>query len=463
MKRFQIVIAWMVVLLAAPASGQSAVPPAVPPASPAKFLFLVEASSATSRRDEMVALTVADLIERGLGGRLRGGDLLLVLPFNEQVDKSGYGPQVWLPERSREISDLVFYYLHKYRFAKRANTDAAMAAAAGLIKNERNLHIYLLVSGDNPIIGTPFDADINALLNAHATAWRDANGIGVIALVAENGQYQDWAVGLSVPPSPIKLIARQRSEKPPVVASATATNAQDAAHPDPAKPDDTTGQPPQTSPKGSGNETAKPPKATPDETAPRPEVEQPVVSPPPAEVEPPELRKPVEVVPPIPVATNSAKPVPAVVEPPAPVQNTKESSALETNRMVDPGAPTIASNPPAKPLPEVEPPTSGQLEISNTSTAKSIPEATTTSTVANTAASLASGGSNAEPASTNRAAGPSVGIIAPARSGSWGLLLAGCGLLLLAAWLGFVWYRRTRPMPEASLITQSMDRPGPKK
>ncbi|MCX8156294.1 MAG: hypothetical protein N3J91_07605 [Verrucomicrobiae bacterium] len=440
--------------------GVAAAPAPPASAAPAKYLFVVEASAVTAPYAERVALVVADLIERGCGGRMQGGDVFNILPFNEQMDPVGYTRKVWDPAQSRPISNLAFLYLQKYKFEKKPRWDLVLALVQQVVREERDLNLYLVVSGLQPILGTPFDAEINAVLREQAESWRTRRGVGVIALVAERGRLVDWAVGAAEPPAPVRLLARMPeppppklvSPAPPAVAQTSAppaqvTNVQKTAVKPPPKP-----VPPPTN---TVAQVTPPPPPPPKPESASPPKEQPPPQPSVAEPKPPEVPEP----PKVSVIQTSApvvqKPAPA---PPQPVPPPKvEEPPRQTPSISSTGAAGVVS-PPA-------PPATAQTQALVTVPLQIIAPQTSPET--------ASGPGGASTTMTAKVEGPSgaptnapppappvqtVAMVPPPARTPLGLLAAGVGLLGLAVWLVIIWHRRTRPAAAPSLITQSMER-----
>lgn len=424
MKRWHILL--LTLALGLPSGWLRAAPPAGPPN---KFLFLVEASAAMSSRAELTALAVADLIERGAGGRMRTGDLFSIVPFNEQPDLTGYTGKVWDASRSRHISNLAFLHLQKFKFEKRARPDRVMALLQLVTMTEPGMVIYLVTSGEDPLAGTPFDAEINAVCQRHLPQWRTTKGIAVTALVAERGQIVDWAVGVAEPPAPVRLLARHTPvapPKPPVTNQVESVVAK-------------TNPPPVIKP--TTNQVAS------TRTTTSPANQPPVVKPPPvkttnqttAAVLPPLKTNPPPIIPPKP--TNPVvivKPPEIKPEPPKPVA---------TNPVVKVVAPTPAATNPAVVAagPSNPPPPMQPLDLTP-SNLLALPRLVSVAE-SNTARSPTNP-TTVEPLATG---GPTAGR-------PYGMLLAGLGCLVVAVWLSVAWYRRTRPATGPSLITQSMDR-----
>lgn len=431
-----------------------AAPSPAPP--PAKYLFLVEASDVTAPLSERVALAVADLIERGCGRRMQTGDLFTILPFHERLDPVGYARKSWDAARSRHISNLAFLYLQKYKFDRKPRMDLVMAAVLQAIREERDLNVYLVVSGTQPVLGTPFDADINAVLREHGESWRLHRGITVIALVAEKGRLVDWAVGAAEPPAPTRLVARMPAPPPPPEPPPAPPPTSHVAEPSP---------PPKPVPQK--EPIVKPVPAKPTnivaQTTPPPPPPPPVVSPLPAETIKPATPPAKPLPPPSPLPSTAVVATQAVVQPTPPKPPSPKPQpppVVEVPSKPPPASASTATVAVANVVPTVPTQTSKPDQgVAKTSSAPPSPEVQPTMVITNPTAALEK--PSAEISSPTNAPTPPASTVAVVPQPSptpYGLLAAGVGLLGLAVWLVVLWHRRTRPAAAPSLITQSMER-----
>lgn len=390
--------------------------------APGKYLFLVETSGSTANRAELTALAVADLIERGLGGRMQAGDLFTVIPFNEQVDLTGYARKAWEPNRSRHISNLVFLYLQKYKFEKKTRLDRVTSLIQGIVLSEREVTIYLVSSGEIPLQNTPFDAEVNAIYRQNLAQWQANKSIVVTALVAEKARLTEWAVGVAEPPAPVKLIARRalpQAQPKPEPTTNLATQLPVVTNLPPVQPKITnqvakviTNAAPPIKPPATNKVEVVPPKPTTNQVV---QANPPVTS--------PATNRPPEIKPEPPKLTNLVVAVPPKL--------TNQVTVTETSKPPVDVKPVGATNVPAP------------IEVAQT----------------NAGVSTAAVAVVTQAPATNKPAVQPILALGPGAKGKpYGMLLAAAGFLALAAWLGYAWFRRTRPAAAPSLITQSFDR-----
>ena len=304
-------------------------------ASPKFFLFVVNTGKAMGGRDSAAALTVTYIVERAANANMDRGDLFNIWTYGDTVRTTTFQPQVWTPEIRRQVANVAFYHLIKQKWTGKSDTSKAMQLIKAEIATRQNLFIYLISTGADLIIGTPFDIEINDACRQNAQTWRDLNAVSVIALVAEKGQIVDWAVGMSLPPDYVKPIARKPLPPPPVLAKTNAPPKQVTLPkpkivpqpfimrpvPEPEKPVDKPAAPVAPKP------VPTPSKTVPEnQPAPKPlplvKADQPMVVPPPSPVaivaKPKDEAKPLVAAPPQPLVAAPLKvAVPPTVTPPA--------------------------------------------------------------------------------------------------------------------------------------------------
>ncbi|MEI7728652.1 MAG: hypothetical protein WCO56_03740, partial [Verrucomicrobiota bacterium] len=199
-----------------------AIPATEPAANPNHFLFVVNTSSAMKSRASYAGLVVADIIERGANARMRSGDTFTIWTYGDDARTNTFAEQPWFPESRRQISNQGFYHLNNLRWSGKANLGNAMAKVTAEMAVRKNLFVYLITTGEETMTGTTFDGILNETWQKSAPDMREQKGVCVTALVAENGTWVNWAVGMGRPPEPIREIAHNLQSPPP---PAVVTNA----------------------------------------------------------------------------------------------------------------------------------------------------------------------------------------------------------------------------------------------
>jgi hypothetical protein len=199
---------WLWVVLAAQCQGAGeplAEPPAEPPVY--RYLFLIEAGASMARQKDVALDTVHQLILSRINGRIQRGDVLGIWPFKSQVDRKLTRPIHWSPVEARDLANFIYRKLRDLEFSKESRIEPALAAAAAEASRGEELTVFLITSGTDPVRGTPFDREINAVFEQHREGMINARRPFVCVLVYEGGELVAQAVtpgGMTVfiPPSP---------------------------------------------------------------------------------------------------------------------------------------------------------------------------------------------------------------------------------------------------------------------
>ena len=158
-----------------------------------RFLLVVETSAATSRSSKSARGTVRALIESGIQGQMRPGDTLGLWTFNEQLSTS-YPMQQWSPSASKQIGDRADVFLKKMRFEKKSQLNVMLEPLESVVQGSKAITVILISSGNDPIHGTPFDHEINAVYSVYARSLRDSKLPFVTILIGRNGKLVTYAV-----------------------------------------------------------------------------------------------------------------------------------------------------------------------------------------------------------------------------------------------------------------------------
>ena len=417
---------------------------------------------------------------------MHAGDSIGVWTYNKDVYTGRMPLQTWSLGDAEEIAMRTGEYLRAQKFENDSQIDQAMSAVGKVVKLSDIITVILISDGKSPIVGTPFDDEINkAYLQNLVEMKKNAKPV-VTVLQGRGGKFLkrytvttlEWPI--VVPDLPIALKGVATEAK-------TETVKQEVSKPAPAKapPLILVGpQPPEF-----------PTAATAAATKPAP---QPVPAPAPAPA--PVTTVQTEVVAPAapavvttPAPTSISTPVPAPVPAPAPVATTPAPAAPATIAMtsapapasvpdtaptatvtrqmspesyVNPGHPSLppppaASQPPIAPEPAPAP---APVSVGAPAVATTMTPAPTASQPAPAVASSADTApvakEAAKPAAT-RAASPAA--VAPAPGffksllGDHQTLLLVGGISLVVLALGLVAMMFRRPAARVSLISQTMN------
>lgn len=210
-----------------------AVEPAAPgkKAQPARWLLIVDTSSAMERRAKAVEGVVGELVASGMNGQIHPGDELGIWTFNKEL-RAGAAPlQTWQPAHSNSIAGHLVAFLAKQKYEGKANFQPVLAELGRLVPVSRQLTILVMADGSQPIAGTPFDAAINASYEkTRAELARTRMPLVTVLRVyhgkyiGQNVSFAPWPVEFPpFPPEPPVTESRPTTAAPPAVPPITAT------------------------------------------------------------------------------------------------------------------------------------------------------------------------------------------------------------------------------------------------
>lgn len=468
-------LTWFLVLVLAPLTARSQVARTPTRETPHQFLFVVEQSSAMNRKETVTLNTVYQLIATGAYGAMRRGDIYRIWTFDREVRDKAFAPQVWLPEVAEALAATATKFIHEEKHSRSAKLDPAVARFVEVAKGGVPLTVFLITSGNDVLFGTPFDLEVSTLLFQHMDKMTKEKRPYVITLVARDGKIGGWAVDagggrITVPVIPEQPVAKPVEPEPvstkPVVEFTVEPPPAMSAKPKAPKPPPVP-EPPKTVTVEAPKVVVSPP-STPAPAAVRPSAPPPAV---PTAIPPPNVPSPAPKPPKVVVSSPEPKatqpspakpfvevslPVAKVPSPPAPLPPEPKPVAMTEPAPVKP--------PPTKPQPMVE---KSSPAVGKPPTVVEPPKAADVAPVvkppASAAKAVAPAASEAvEPSPKPSPAPPpaQTAVVVPGdpATGGWRFLVLGGALLVVAAIMVAVLMRRGRAVPQASLISQSLDR-----
>jgi hypothetical protein len=357
---------------------------------------------------------------------MQAGDTFGLWTFNKETDAGKFPMQVWEPRRATQLGAIAAAYLSGLHYENSDDVKRMTDLLLTVVRAVSNLNVFILSDGSSSLRGIPFEKAINAEYRKQRRDRSSAKQPFVTALIARDGFITNYSV--VVAGQPILLPQRPPSAVAAATKAASATkrpagvllsltgsmaSATIVQPPSPAPP--TPAQLSTASPRPS-NAVAKPEAAS---------------------------RRLMQIV-------TKSNNVPAAVEPATP-EPAKPDDSLGADSTTNRVAAIPSAPPPAPPAPTAvaeappaEPPAPGPA------LASLLPEPLV----------VAARELPAEAATTGPAPPVVQAAALPAPQGpSAGFFLAFGSLLMAAAcFLLIVVFRRVRPAPGASLITQSMER-----
>jgi hypothetical protein len=179
-----------------------------------RHILVVENTENMMRQRERAADLFSRLILGGFMGRARPGDPVELWLLGGALDTNTTAGFSWDPREAMDRSN------HAFRLFKDLRSKDPAAAMAELLPAlggdqpaEDRLLVYLATSGVDPMVGTPFDAKINAIFRDHGARLREARLPFVTVMLADAGKWVDHAVTPGnltpfIPAAPTRAVAK---------------------------------------------------------------------------------------------------------------------------------------------------------------------------------------------------------------------------------------------------------------
>jgi hypothetical protein len=196
-----------------------------PSAGGNRFLLIVDTSSSMKSGAADMLHAVDDIIRTSASGQLHAGDTLGVWTFNRELYAGLLPLQTWALADTNEIALRTLEFLKQQRYRGESHLDKALEGMYAVIKGSDIITVFLISNGQNPIQGTPFDQQINALYVESVKEMKKDRKPIVTVLQAKRGKIirytvnaLPWPVVIPEVPIPIKTaeIAATPQNTPPV-------------------------------------------------------------------------------------------------------------------------------------------------------------------------------------------------------------------------------------------------------
>jgi len=165
-----------------------------------------------SQKSLATSLAVAGLVEKGVSGKMRDGDIIEIWTYGEKIKTTEFKPLLWSSAEPRDISNLVFLFLKNLKYLKKTINDISFNNLQPFlsVKGGSPIYLYIVTDGDKPVKEVPFETELNKILSQNVNRWKNDKIPCIIAILLENNEITDWAVGEAYPLSPVKTIARSQ-------------------------------------------------------------------------------------------------------------------------------------------------------------------------------------------------------------------------------------------------------------
>jgi hypothetical protein len=174
-----------------------------------RYLLVVETSRAMQKRGEGLTQSVRDVLGSALASQARQGDTLGLWIFNEELYTGGFPLQHWSPDAQKAITDRIVGFLKTQKFENSARLDKVIAALDRLAHNSSFLTVVLVCMGDQEIHGTPFDQRINDSFRTWRTQQTESGKPFLLALRAQGGRFVEFSMNPTPWPAELPALPKE--------------------------------------------------------------------------------------------------------------------------------------------------------------------------------------------------------------------------------------------------------------
>ena len=160
-----------------------------------RYLFVVDTSLSMARLQNQVSSSLSQMISSGLGGQMAPGEVFTIWTFNEAVQQREYPLNSWSPDLKQQMGNRVVQFMQNQRYRRSPNMRALINAVYQAKQTCPKLAVFLISNGQEVLVGTPFDRNINVSYGRRFEELRSAKVPFVTALLCQNGEFVGWSVG----------------------------------------------------------------------------------------------------------------------------------------------------------------------------------------------------------------------------------------------------------------------------
>ncbi|MEY4384948.1 MAG: hypothetical protein RLY20_231 [Verrucomicrobiota bacterium] len=172
---------------------------------PARWLLILDTSSAMEKRAKAAEGVVSDLLGSAMSGKMQAGDELGIWTYNKEL-YAGVAPmQTWQPARSNLITSRTIEFLGLQVYRDRSRIEKVLPELSRVAAESRELTVVWFSDGTQKFAGTPFDDELNAATAKLKAALDNSRMPVVTVLRAYHGKWVGQSV--SVAPWPIEFAA----------------------------------------------------------------------------------------------------------------------------------------------------------------------------------------------------------------------------------------------------------------
>ena len=187
-----------------------------------RWLLIFETTSSMRHRTNGVLNEMRDLLSTGMHGQIHRGDTIGIWTFNDKLHTGEAPLQVWSPDAAPVIARHTLQFLSEQPYARSPRMVDMLTNMLNIINSSPLITVILFSDADDPIKGTPFDAQINEFYKANYHQLKRGAMPVVTVLRGVGGEITTntlnvapWPVDIPfVPPPPPSALPKPRAAAP---------------------------------------------------------------------------------------------------------------------------------------------------------------------------------------------------------------------------------------------------------
>jgi hypothetical protein len=185
-----------------------------------RFLFIVDTSSGMERLKEQNETTIYELVRSGLFGQMRTGDTYGLWTFDKETHAGKFPMQVWDAHRASQLATIAAAYLSGQNYENSDDVKRLTDLLTTVIRATSNLNVFIISDGSSNMRGTPFDKAVNTEYRKQRRERSSAKQPFVTTLFARGGSITNYSVVVAgqpilLPERPLPAVAVTTKAAPP--------------------------------------------------------------------------------------------------------------------------------------------------------------------------------------------------------------------------------------------------------
>jgi hypothetical protein len=193
------------------------------PGSPApvpdgqRYLFIVDTSSGMERLKAENETTMYELLRSGLFGQMQTGDTYGLWTFDKETHAGKFPLQTYDARRASQLAAIAAAYLSGHNYENSDDVKRMTELLLTVVRAVSNVNVFVISDGSSAMHGTPFDKAINTEYRKQRRQRSSAKQPFVTTLIARDGSITNYSVVVAgkpilLPERPAPTVA---ATKPP--------------------------------------------------------------------------------------------------------------------------------------------------------------------------------------------------------------------------------------------------------